>query len=122
MVKPTVWLPETYLLDGNRNVNPIWQNVLRVDDIVSNRQHIYVEDTLIVYCDSINAYQMVIPFICGPYTRLILHGRVHSDQVKQLTHPGVKKVRISAQLTIPLDKYDDFAKFVVEQVHGFDSK
>uniref|UniRef100_A0A7E4VQB4 HECT domain-containing protein n=1 Tax=Panagrellus redivivus TaxID=6233 RepID=A0A7E4VQB4_PANRE len=111
-----------YLLDGDCNVNPMWQTVLCIDEIIERKQQIYVEDTLILYCASINAYQKVIPFICGPYTRLILHGNINFHQVLRLMHPGVKKIRINANIEIPPIHYDYFAELMVNQVQGINSR
>uniref|UniRef100_A0A7E4UL37 Transmembrane protein n=1 Tax=Panagrellus redivivus TaxID=6233 RepID=A0A7E4UL37_PANRE len=98
--------------DGWGDLNPVWQAVLRVDDIVNKRQHAYARDTLVLHCDSTNSYEKIIPFICGPYTRLVLHGNINVDQVKRLANSNVKKVRISAILDLLEEDYDDFVEFI----------
>uniref|UniRef100_A0A7E4VT25 F-box domain-containing protein n=1 Tax=Panagrellus redivivus TaxID=6233 RepID=A0A7E4VT25_PANRE len=108
----------SYLLDGSDNVNPVWQAVLCVDEIIDKKQAIYVEDTLVLYCESINEYQKVIPYICGPYTRLVLHGNINMHQIISLLHPDVNKIRINANIQIPPLSHDHFAELMVKQVQG----
>uniref|UniRef100_A0A7E4VLG3 F-box domain-containing protein n=1 Tax=Panagrellus redivivus TaxID=6233 RepID=A0A7E4VLG3_PANRE len=111
-----------YVFDGESNVNPVWQTVLRVDDIVSKKRHIHVEDTLILHCDSIDAYKKVIRYISGPYTRLVLHGNINATQIRKITHPGVKKVRINAAIEIPTGQHTKLANFVAKHVCSDDSR
>uniref|UniRef100_A0A7E4VID8 Motile sperm domain-containing protein 1 n=1 Tax=Panagrellus redivivus TaxID=6233 RepID=A0A7E4VID8_PANRE len=112
----------SFIFDGFGDINPIWQSVLHVDDILDKKQQIYVKDTLVLHCDSTDAYENVIPFICGPYFRLVLHGNVNVNQVKRLISPNVKKVRINAKMELLEKDYDDFAKFVMKQTSSYSNK
>uniref|UniRef100_A0A7E5A135 Gelsolin-like domain-containing protein n=1 Tax=Panagrellus redivivus TaxID=6233 RepID=A0A7E5A135_PANRE len=111
-----------FLLDGIGDVNPIWHAVIRADDIIYKKQQIYVKETLVLYCDSTDAYEKIIPYISGPYFRLILHGNVNVDQVKRLINPNVMQVRISAKMDLLEQDYDDFAEFVLKQTSSFSNK
>uniref|UniRef100_A0A7E4UYW0 Phage protein n=1 Tax=Panagrellus redivivus TaxID=6233 RepID=A0A7E4UYW0_PANRE len=62
---------------------------------------------------------MSIPYISGPYTRLVLHGNINVNQVKRLVNPNVQQVRISAALEMLKEEYNDFAEFVAQQTYGF---
>uniref|UniRef100_A0A7E4VSL5 Uncharacterized protein n=1 Tax=Panagrellus redivivus TaxID=6233 RepID=A0A7E4VSL5_PANRE len=110
-----------FFLDGSNHTNPMWEAVVHVRDIRRSKQNIYVDETLVLYCNSISGYDYVIPYIRGPYTRLILHGNIRWDQVMQLIHPGVTRVRINATIQMPIQYYDVFAEFIAKHFHGFNS-
>uniref|UniRef100_A0A7E4VU62 F-box domain-containing protein n=1 Tax=Panagrellus redivivus TaxID=6233 RepID=A0A7E4VU62_PANRE len=111
-----------FLLDGLvATPNPMWEDVVSVQDMRSKEQWIYVEKTLILFCNSIDGYETVIPYICGPYTRLILHGNIRWDQVIRLIHPGVTKMRINARIQIPEQTNDYFANYIAKHVRGITS-
>uniref|UniRef100_A0A7E4ZWR1 F-box domain-containing protein n=1 Tax=Panagrellus redivivus TaxID=6233 RepID=A0A7E4ZWR1_PANRE len=107
------------IIDAFFEINPTWQVVLCVDAIIDKKLPIYVRDTVVLHCNSTNSYEQIIPFICGPYTRLTLHGNLTVDQVKQLVNSSVKKVRINARMEVPKNSYDDFTEFVANQVCVF---
>uniref|UniRef100_A0A7E4ZYR0 DUF1801 domain-containing protein n=1 Tax=Panagrellus redivivus TaxID=6233 RepID=A0A7E4ZYR0_PANRE len=109
-----------YLLDG-LNINPMWQAALTINEIADKRQYIYVEDTLIIYCDSASSYEDVLPLILGPYTRLVLHGNITMNQIERLLHPGVKRVRINANIQMHPQQYAYFAEVIAKQVKDFNS-
>uniref|UniRef100_A0A7E4W7F0 Short transient receptor potential channel 5 n=1 Tax=Panagrellus redivivus TaxID=6233 RepID=A0A7E4W7F0_PANRE len=106
------------IFDGYGGVNPMWQAVLLVDDVIDKKREICIEDTLVLHCDSPDAYDKIIPYIYGPYTRLVLHGCITVDQVKQLVNKNVQNVRISAKIEMTERDYDGFAKFMVTQPYG----
>uniref|UniRef100_A0A7E4V019 BACK domain-containing protein n=1 Tax=Panagrellus redivivus TaxID=6233 RepID=A0A7E4V019_PANRE len=98
-------------------LKPVWKSVLYVNEVMHKKKKVYVDDTLILNCQ-IQGYEKVIPKIFGPYTRLVLHGRIRWSQAKRLIHPGVKEIRMEAQLILPPIEYDDFVDFVVHQNRG----
>uniref|UniRef100_A0A7E4VSV0 Glycosyltransferase family 92 protein n=1 Tax=Panagrellus redivivus TaxID=6233 RepID=A0A7E4VSV0_PANRE len=106
------------ILDGITDINPVWQAVLRVDDIVEKKLQIYVKNTLVLYCVSTDSYEKIVPFIIGKYSRLILHGNITIYQLSPLATQYVDKIRVSARMEIPQEKYDNFALFMVRQTHG----
>uniref|UniRef100_A0A7E4V2H6 Gamma-glutamylcysteine synthetase regulatory subunit n=1 Tax=Panagrellus redivivus TaxID=6233 RepID=A0A7E4V2H6_PANRE len=108
------------MVDGYYSINSVWRTVLRVDDVEQQKRHIYVKDTLVLNCKTLQSYEKVIPLICGPYHKLILLGNITWNQVKQLVHPGVRQVRIDANLALHWKEYDDFAHFWFKQAHELD--
>uniref|UniRef100_A0A7E4V8I9 F-box domain-containing protein n=1 Tax=Panagrellus redivivus TaxID=6233 RepID=A0A7E4V8I9_PANRE len=106
--------------DGQYTIFPVWKSVLLVDEILDRDKDIFVHDTLILNCQ-IQGYEKVIPRIVGPYTRLVVDGRIRWDQLKRLIHRGVKQVRVSGRIVVePLD-YDDFVGFIIRHCRGIDS-
>uniref|UniRef100_A0A7E4UL36 F-box domain-containing protein n=1 Tax=Panagrellus redivivus TaxID=6233 RepID=A0A7E4UL36_PANRE len=103
------------LEEASGDVLEEYHAVLHVDEIVEKKLHIYVADTLLLNC-SIHSYKKVMPFITGPYTRLVLNGRITWKQVKWIIHPDIKKICIKAIIQIPGEFYHDFANFLVNQV------
>uniref|UniRef100_A0A7E4V415 Uncharacterized protein n=1 Tax=Panagrellus redivivus TaxID=6233 RepID=A0A7E4V415_PANRE len=105
-----------WLFDGS-SFNPTWHSVLYVDDIVKNRRPIFIKDTLVVHCHSIKAFEKLIPFICGPFTRLTIHGHeIKLNQLKRLLLDNVKKVKITARIKLRSDEYDDAVQLILGQV------
>uniref|UniRef100_A0A7E4V0Q5 Recep_L_domain domain-containing protein n=1 Tax=Panagrellus redivivus TaxID=6233 RepID=A0A7E4V0Q5_PANRE len=103
--------------DGNHTIKPAWNSVLLVDEIIDHGKKIYVDDTLILHCQ-IQGYEKIIPYIMGPYTRLVLHGRITWNQVQRLIHAGVKQIRINARIQIQPAEYNDFVDFIVRHCRG----
>uniref|UniRef100_A0A7E4ZX14 7TM_GPCR_Srx domain-containing protein n=1 Tax=Panagrellus redivivus TaxID=6233 RepID=A0A7E4ZX14_PANRE len=89
--------------------------------MLSCDKKIYVDDTLILHCQ-IAGYQKLIPYIFGPYKRLVLHGRITWSQAKQLIHDGVEQVRINAIIQMEPMDYDDFVDFVIRHCRGSEYK
>uniref|UniRef100_A0A7E4W487 Peptidase_M1 domain-containing protein n=1 Tax=Panagrellus redivivus TaxID=6233 RepID=A0A7E4W487_PANRE len=110
-----------FFLDGMNHTNPMWESVVHVRDIRRTKCCIYAEETLVLHFSSPNTYDYVIPYICGPYTRLILHGNIRGDQVLRLIHPGVKRVRINATIQMPMQQYGHFAEYIASKFQGFNS-
>uniref|UniRef100_A0A7E4VZ04 F-box domain-containing protein n=1 Tax=Panagrellus redivivus TaxID=6233 RepID=A0A7E4VZ04_PANRE len=111
-----------FLLDGICHTNPMWEDVITVADIARRNESIYVDGTVVLYCNSISAYEYVIPYIHGPYSRLILHGNIRWDQVLRLLQPSVKRIRINATVQIPRNRYQYFAHAIASQVNEFNSR
>uniref|UniRef100_A0A7E4VE92 Recep_L_domain domain-containing protein n=1 Tax=Panagrellus redivivus TaxID=6233 RepID=A0A7E4VE92_PANRE len=108
-----------WLLDGT-SCRPIWHYVLYVDEIVKKERPIYVTDTLVLHCQSIDAFDKLIPYICGPYTRLlILGGSIRLNQLKQLKKDTVRNVKITAKIELESDGYDAAAQLIIQHVRGF---
>uniref|UniRef100_A0A7E4VIL6 F-box domain-containing protein n=1 Tax=Panagrellus redivivus TaxID=6233 RepID=A0A7E4VIL6_PANRE len=108
-----------YILDGHFSFNSTWKSVLRVSDIQNNNRCIHVNDILILNCQN---YQNVIPFIVGPYNKLIIHGRITWEEVKKLIHDGVKEVRINARMSLAQEQYDDVVDFLMKHLRGVDHR
>uniref|UniRef100_A0A7E4VWP5 Recep_L_domain domain-containing protein n=1 Tax=Panagrellus redivivus TaxID=6233 RepID=A0A7E4VWP5_PANRE len=109
-------------LDGYGDVNPMWQTVLHTDEIFDDNLQIYVKDTLVIHCDSLYIYGQIIQRIWGPYTRLVLHGTVTVNQVKELINPKVQNIRINAKILMLETDCDDFAEFVAKQINSITSR
>uniref|UniRef100_A0A7E4ULU5 F-box domain-containing protein n=1 Tax=Panagrellus redivivus TaxID=6233 RepID=A0A7E4ULU5_PANRE len=107
---------------GDKNYfTATWHSVLSVDNIVKKNRKLYVEDTLVLHCDTIESYGDIIPRITGSYTRLVLCGNITWAQAKQLITLNVEKVHIYAKVRITSEEYDDFVEFVMQYVRGFHS-
>uniref|UniRef100_A0A7E4W220 Helitron_like_N domain-containing protein n=1 Tax=Panagrellus redivivus TaxID=6233 RepID=A0A7E4W220_PANRE len=105
--------------DGNHTIYPVWDSVLLVDEIVDRNKKIYVDDTLIMHCQ-IENFEKVIPYIFGPYSRLVLHGDSTWNQVKRLVQSGVKQVRHSGLIRLQPTELDDFVDFVMRHSRGLE--
>uniref|UniRef100_A0A7E4VWM8 DUF2313 domain-containing protein n=1 Tax=Panagrellus redivivus TaxID=6233 RepID=A0A7E4VWM8_PANRE len=103
--------------DGFHTIKPAWNSVLLVDEITDKKKQIYVDDTLILHCQ-IESYEKVIPYIFGPYTRLVLHGNITWNQVQRLIHPGVVQIRINARIHLHPAEYNDFVEFATGHIRG----
>uniref|UniRef100_A0A7E4W1S3 Neur_chan_LBD domain-containing protein n=1 Tax=Panagrellus redivivus TaxID=6233 RepID=A0A7E4W1S3_PANRE len=103
--------------DGYHTIMPAWKSVLMVDEIMEKGKKIYVDDTLILHCQIAN-YEKMIPYIFGPYTRLVLHGNITWKQAKLLIHPGVVQVRINAKIHLQHTEYADFVEFATRHIRG----
>uniref|UniRef100_A0A7E4VZF0 F-box domain-containing protein n=1 Tax=Panagrellus redivivus TaxID=6233 RepID=A0A7E4VZF0_PANRE len=100
-----------------RSFNPTWHSVLYVDDIVKNNRPIFIFDTLVVHCQSIETFEKMIPFICGKFTRLMIHGHVIKlDQLKRLLLGNVRKVEITAKIELESDEFDDAVQLILGSV------
>uniref|UniRef100_A0A7E4W9D0 Band_3_cyto domain-containing protein n=1 Tax=Panagrellus redivivus TaxID=6233 RepID=A0A7E4W9D0_PANRE len=90
-----------------------------VDDIVKDNKLIHVTDTLVLHIDTISSFEKLIPFICGPFTRLTIHGGdIKLDQLKRLMRDTVRKVEITAQIELKRDEYDDAVRLITQHVRG----
>uniref|UniRef100_A0A7E4VKM2 Rhamnulose-1-phosphate aldolase n=1 Tax=Panagrellus redivivus TaxID=6233 RepID=A0A7E4VKM2_PANRE len=107
---------------GLISINSCWRSVLWVDEVINKSEPVEITDTLILHCNSIEAYSRVIPRICGAYNRLILHGHMSWDQIKQLIHSGVQQVRINAKFEIEPEEYVKFACFMRTHSRGREYK
>uniref|UniRef100_A0A7E4ZSY2 Response regulator n=1 Tax=Panagrellus redivivus TaxID=6233 RepID=A0A7E4ZSY2_PANRE len=79
---------------------------------------IYVEDTLNLHCESIEICEKIIPFIIGPYSRLIISGNITWNQAKRLITANVKHVRIDARMQFKPKERSDFVNFVMKFCRG----
>uniref|UniRef100_A0A7E4VK63 BPH_3 domain-containing protein n=1 Tax=Panagrellus redivivus TaxID=6233 RepID=A0A7E4VK63_PANRE len=111
-----------YLFDGFYNINPTWRSVLHLDTITERKRRFYVDGTLILHCRTTEGYENVIPFIHGPYSRVILHGKITWSQVKRLIGPDVRQIRIAADFEIVPEDYDDFVKFMSRQLRNTEDR
>uniref|UniRef100_A0A7E4VZU4 F-box domain-containing protein n=1 Tax=Panagrellus redivivus TaxID=6233 RepID=A0A7E4VZU4_PANRE len=111
------WL--RYLADGPYTIDPTWQSVLLVDDIVDGKRPLYVNDTLILNFKSTESYDRLMPFIVGSYGRLVLHGQFTWAQVQNLIHKNVKQVRIMNEMEVQQEDYNDVVNFVLSFARGF---
>uniref|UniRef100_A0A7E4UNZ4 Glycosyltransferase family 1 protein n=1 Tax=Panagrellus redivivus TaxID=6233 RepID=A0A7E4UNZ4_PANRE len=107
-----------YLYDGPWSTIPIWGSVLSVNEIVDRNKLIYVQDTLVLHCKSSQGYKKVIPFITGPYSRLIIDGHITWKQAKQLITANVKQVRIDAKIHFWSKERKEFVKFIEQFCRG----
>uniref|UniRef100_A0A7E4ZYT9 CRAL-TRIO domain-containing protein n=1 Tax=Panagrellus redivivus TaxID=6233 RepID=A0A7E4ZYT9_PANRE len=99
---------------------PTWHAVLYVDDIAEMGRPIWVTDTLVLHCQSIEAFEKLIPYICGPYTRLMIHGdSISLDQLKRLMKATVRKAEITAEIELKSDEYADAVQMVMQHVRGY---
>uniref|UniRef100_A0A7E4UMY6 Recep_L_domain domain-containing protein n=1 Tax=Panagrellus redivivus TaxID=6233 RepID=A0A7E4UMY6_PANRE len=111
-----------FFLGGLISINPCWRSVLWVDEVINKSEPVEITDTLILHCNSIEIYSKVIPRIRGSYHRLILHGHISWDQIKQLIHPGVKQIRINAKFDMKPDEHDEFVFFIRRHCCGMECK
>uniref|UniRef100_A0A7E4ZTI4 WWE domain-containing protein n=1 Tax=Panagrellus redivivus TaxID=6233 RepID=A0A7E4ZTI4_PANRE len=101
-------------------LSPTWHSVMYVDDIVKDNKLIHVTDTLVLHIDTFSSFEKLIPFICGPFTRLTIHGGdIKLDQLKRLIRDTVRKVEITAQIELKRDEYDDAVRLITQHVRGF---
>uniref|UniRef100_A0A7E4V6Q8 Metallophos domain-containing protein n=1 Tax=Panagrellus redivivus TaxID=6233 RepID=A0A7E4V6Q8_PANRE len=113
-----------YILDCSHDVNAVWKSVVWADEIINEEEPIFVTDTLILHCGSIESYRKVIPRIRGSYNRLVLHGHMSWFQVKQLIHPNVKQVRINAtfeMLPVEIER-ENFVNYIMKHCRGAEYK
>uniref|UniRef100_A0A7E4VWU7 Neur_chan_LBD domain-containing protein n=1 Tax=Panagrellus redivivus TaxID=6233 RepID=A0A7E4VWU7_PANRE len=103
--------------DGDHTLKPAWTSVLLIDEIIDNDKKIYVDDTIILHCQ-IESYEKVLPYIFGPYTRLVLHGNITWNQVQRLIHPGVVQIRINARIHMQPAEYDDFVELATGHIRS----
>uniref|UniRef100_A0A7E4V5Y0 F-box domain-containing protein n=1 Tax=Panagrellus redivivus TaxID=6233 RepID=A0A7E4V5Y0_PANRE len=109
--------------DNTYSFRPTWQSVLHFDDVLNNNKPIFVTDTLVLHCQSIEAYEKLIPYICGPFTRLTIHGgSIRLHQLERLMGKNVNLVEITANLDIEPDEYDDFVELVKQHINGWRDK
>uniref|UniRef100_A0A7E4ZRT5 Anoctamin n=1 Tax=Panagrellus redivivus TaxID=6233 RepID=A0A7E4ZRT5_PANRE len=94
---------------------------LSLNEVIAKQRQIYVEDTLFLHCESVESYDKLLPYICGPYTRLVLCGRITWPQIRRLIHAKVLRVYIYATIEIKPEEYDDFAALVVQQTRSLHS-
>uniref|UniRef100_A0A7E4V6V5 Bestrophin homolog n=1 Tax=Panagrellus redivivus TaxID=6233 RepID=A0A7E4V6V5_PANRE len=104
------WL--RYLSEGPYIINPIWNAVLLFDEIIDRNLSVCADQTLILYIQSIENYENVIPRIYGRYNRLVLHGNLTWDQAKRLIHPNVIEIRIVGRIQMSPLQHNDFVQFV----------
>uniref|UniRef100_A0A7E4V650 Bestrophin homolog n=1 Tax=Panagrellus redivivus TaxID=6233 RepID=A0A7E4V650_PANRE len=109
------WLVR-WLFDGS-SFSPTWHSVLSVDEVIKMGRPICVSDTLVLHCQSIEAFEKVIPYICGPYTRLMIHGgSISLDQLKRLMKDTVRKVEITANIQLRYSEYNDAVQLIMQHV------
>uniref|UniRef100_A0A7E4VPZ5 NR LBD domain-containing protein n=1 Tax=Panagrellus redivivus TaxID=6233 RepID=A0A7E4VPZ5_PANRE len=96
-------------------ISPIWSTVLSVDEIIDRNRLIYAADTLILHCESIESYEKVIPFLVGPYRRLIINGNITWKQAERLITcaANVKQVRINARIHFEPGEHSLFVELVM---------
>uniref|UniRef100_A0A7E4VA75 F-box domain-containing protein n=1 Tax=Panagrellus redivivus TaxID=6233 RepID=A0A7E4VA75_PANRE len=82
-----IWL--RFIFDEAFSFHGIWQNICHLKSVKLNKIKFYVNDTLVLYCATIESYDQLIPYICGPYTRISIRGHIRWDQVKRLIHPNL---------------------------------
>uniref|UniRef100_A0A7E4V525 CbamoylP_synth_lsu-like_ATP-bd domain-containing protein n=1 Tax=Panagrellus redivivus TaxID=6233 RepID=A0A7E4V525_PANRE len=98
---------------------PTWQSVLYIDHVVLRNRPIFVTDTLVVNCHSIAAFETLIPYICGPFTRLMIHGgNITLDQVKRLKLPTVKVIEVNARIKLDPEEHAEVVKMVKQHIRG----
>uniref|UniRef100_A0A7E4WCB0 F-box domain-containing protein n=1 Tax=Panagrellus redivivus TaxID=6233 RepID=A0A7E4WCB0_PANRE len=97
---------------------PTWHNRCTLQYVEKNRTKIYISDTAVLYCVNSDSYDKIIPYICGPYTRISIRGEVRWDQVKRLMHPNVREIQILAKMDLRPDEYDEFAEFMEQHLRG----
>uniref|UniRef100_A0A7E4VXE7 Recep_L_domain domain-containing protein n=1 Tax=Panagrellus redivivus TaxID=6233 RepID=A0A7E4VXE7_PANRE len=114
------WL--RYLADGPFTIDPTWQTVLLVDDIVCKNRPLYVNDTLVLDLKLVESYDRLVPLIVGPYSRLVLYGHFTWDQIKNLIHDNVKQVRIMNKIEVYQRDYNEVVKFMNSFGRGFVNK
>uniref|UniRef100_A0A7E4ZR55 Recep_L_domain domain-containing protein n=1 Tax=Panagrellus redivivus TaxID=6233 RepID=A0A7E4ZR55_PANRE len=108
-----------WLFDGN-SFSPTWYSVLRVDDIVKKERPIFIKDTLVLNCQSIESFERLIPHICGDFSRLMIHGGdINLNQLKRLLLPSVRKVVITANIRLLPHEYDEAVRLIMGHVRGF---
>uniref|UniRef100_A0A7E4ZX76 DUF3841 domain-containing protein n=1 Tax=Panagrellus redivivus TaxID=6233 RepID=A0A7E4ZX76_PANRE len=118
---PWRWLQ--YDLDGPYTIYPIWETVLHVDEVTNKDDIICVNETLVLFLTSEESYDLIIPKITGPYSRLVLHGYNYTwPQVKRLIHKRVKQVRIMDCIDVDPEEYDDIIDFLLRFSRGFVNK
>uniref|UniRef100_A0A7E4V440 F-box domain-containing protein n=1 Tax=Panagrellus redivivus TaxID=6233 RepID=A0A7E4V440_PANRE len=105
-----------WLFDG-LSFCPTWRSVLYVNEIVKKERPICVTDTLVLHCQSIDAFEELIPYVCGPYTRLTIHGgSIRLGQLRRLMKNTVRKVEITAEIELDFDEYDDAVQLILRHV------
>uniref|UniRef100_A0A7E4ZTE1 PGG domain-containing protein n=1 Tax=Panagrellus redivivus TaxID=6233 RepID=A0A7E4ZTE1_PANRE len=115
-LKYLYWLIR-WMLDG-ASFKPTWHSVLTVEQIVKEKQLIYVSDTLVVNCQSIEAFEELIPFLMGSYTRLMIHGgSISLGQLRRLMKDTVRKVEITAKIELKSDEYGNAVQLIMRHVH-----
>uniref|UniRef100_A0A7E4V445 Uncharacterized protein n=1 Tax=Panagrellus redivivus TaxID=6233 RepID=A0A7E4V445_PANRE len=108
-----------WIFDGF-SFRPTWHSVLYVDNIVKKGRPIFVTDTLVLHCRSVASFERLIPYICGPYTRLMIHGgSISLDQLRRLMKGTLRKVEITAEIELEFDEYDDAVQLIIQHVRGF---
>uniref|UniRef100_A0A7E5A1R4 Recep_L_domain domain-containing protein n=1 Tax=Panagrellus redivivus TaxID=6233 RepID=A0A7E5A1R4_PANRE len=91
-----------------------------VDEVTDRKRLIHVADTVILHCESIESYEKVIPFIVGPYRRLIINGNVTYQQVERLVTcaANVKQVLINARIHFEPGEHIIFVNLVMQFCRG----
>uniref|UniRef100_A0A7E4V8X4 Recep_L_domain domain-containing protein n=1 Tax=Panagrellus redivivus TaxID=6233 RepID=A0A7E4V8X4_PANRE len=112
----------TRLSDGPLTINPSWESVLLVYNIVAKNEYLGINDTLILYFTSTESYDRLIPLISGTYSRLILYGNFTWAQVHHLLHSKVKQVRIMGKVKVNPEDYDNVIKLVLRFASDLDHK
>uniref|UniRef100_A0A7E4VNK0 F-box domain-containing protein n=1 Tax=Panagrellus redivivus TaxID=6233 RepID=A0A7E4VNK0_PANRE len=111
-----------YFVDGPLTMDPTWQSVLLVDDILSKNRSFYIKHTLILHFTSVESYNCVVRQIAGSYSRLVLYGKFTWSQVKHLIHANVNQIRIMGHIALSTTECDNFIQFVYRFSRGIDYK
>uniref|UniRef100_A0A7E4W5Z4 F-box domain-containing protein n=1 Tax=Panagrellus redivivus TaxID=6233 RepID=A0A7E4W5Z4_PANRE len=112
----------SYLSDGPLTIDPSWQSVLLVNNIVDVNKAFFVKHTLILDLTSGESYDQAMPFITGSYYRLVLYGEYTWTQVEHLIKDKVKKVRVMGTIDVEPSDHDVVIQFVLRFCRGFDNK
>uniref|UniRef100_A0A7E4V1F3 F-box domain-containing protein n=1 Tax=Panagrellus redivivus TaxID=6233 RepID=A0A7E4V1F3_PANRE len=111
-----------YFSDSPFTIDPTWQSVILVDEIVAKNQSFVVDDTLVLYFTSTESYDRLIPLMIRSYSRLVIYGQFSWAQVKHLIHDKVKKVRIMGKVEVKHKEYNDVVRFMLRFARGIDYK